>query len=172
MRSLPDEMWMTTVIISSGCLMARGALARREMRRFLPGRKQFRAVGQARWPSRASTRHHGEVPCRSMPPLSIRPLCQSGFGGAWRAFPQAAQAARSCYRLCVARLTDVIGKPIHGGIGFCWLLETSVRKKRERANLRSIHSREDPHTTKETDDILSFSERRKTEEKDKKTPLS
>ena len=45
-------------------------------------------------------------------------------------------------------------------------------KKRERANLRSINSREDPHTTKETDDILSLYERRKTEEKDKKTPVS
>jgi len=45
-------------------------------------------------------------------------------------------------------------------------------KKRERANLRSRKSREDPHTTKETDDILSFYERRKTEEKVKKTPVS
>jgi hypothetical protein len=45
-------------------------------------------------------------------------------------------------------------------------------KKREQANLRSINSREDPHTTKEKDDILSLYERRKTEEKDKKTPVS
>ncbi len=45
-------------------------------------------------------------------------------------------------------------------------------KKRERANLHSINRREDPHTTKETDDILSLYERRKTEEKVKKTPVS
>src|SRR2546423_15378545 len=38
--------------------------------------------------------------CRS------RPLHHSGFGGAWRSLPQEAQTARSCYGLCVARLTE------------------------------------------------------------------
>jgi len=53
--------------------------ARREMRQFLSERKQFRAVRQARWPTTASTRHHGEVPCRSMPPLSISPATSQRF---------------------------------------------------------------------------------------------
>ncbi len=49
------------------------------MRQFLSERKQFRAVRQARWPTTASTRHHGEVPCRSMPPLSISPATSQRF---------------------------------------------------------------------------------------------
>ena len=49
------------------------------MRQFLSRRKQFRDVRQARWPSRASTSRHGEVPCQSMPPLSISPATSQRF---------------------------------------------------------------------------------------------
>ena len=76
MRSLPDE---RNVDDDAHHVAGMSHGARREMRQFLSGRKQFRAVRQARWPTRASIRHHGEVPCRSMPPLSISPATSQRF---------------------------------------------------------------------------------------------
>ncbi len=51
------------VIMPPGCLMARGALARREMRRFLPGRRQFRGL-LSRFGAKCSLALHKETPTR------------------------------------------------------------------------------------------------------------